>query len=102
MANPIELLKDTRWYAPMRARWELHVATCRKLECPRLITSLETFATEILNTPEHNRDGLLAIEPIEPYQAFQQYRVYVEPIAEYKDFKLGPGRKEKNETGKAK
>ena len=37
------------------------------------------FADEVMGAPESARDGMLAIEGLEPYAAIQRYPAYIEP-----------------------
>lgn len=86
--NPLEALKQTRWYGPTLKRWKLHLAACDTLHCPELKESLMKFAEEVMATPQASRDSLLTIEEQEPYEPFQRYEVYTEPTAENKKLKF--------------
>jgi len=77
--RPVEQLRKTRWWKPTVLRHKLHVETCKRLDSEDLIQPFYRFADEVMSSPEAARDGMLAIEEMEPYVAFQRYPAYVEP-----------------------
>ena len=85
--HPVEELRKTRWWSPTVFRHQVHIQTCKKLDCEDLIQPFFKFADEVMSSPEAARDGMLAIEGLEPYAAFQQYPAYITPTME--EQKLG-------------
>jgi len=77
----IKAFSKTKWWQPTVYRYRQHVETCERLECTALIEPFLKFVDEVMNTPEENRDGLLAVTELEPYVAFQHFRQYSSPIA---------------------
>jgi hypothetical protein len=77
--RPVEQLRKTRWWKPTVLRHKLHVEICKRDGCEDLIQPFFRFADEVMSSPEAARDGMLAIEEMEPYVAFQRYPAYVEP-----------------------
>jgi len=77
--QPVEELRETRWWKPTVARHQLHVQTCKRLDCEELIQPFFQFADEVMGAPEAVRDEMLAIEGLEPYVAIQRYPAYIEP-----------------------
>lgn len=81
-AKVIKAFAATRWYEPTVRRYHEHVEACERLDCKELIERFPRFVEEVLSSPEEARDGMLAIEELEPYTAFQRYPAYVEPTKE--------------------
>ena len=77
--QPVEELRSTRWWEATVLRHQLHVQTCKRLDCEELIQPFSCFADEVMGAPEAFRDEMLAIEGLEPYVAIQRYPAYIEP-----------------------
>jgi hypothetical protein len=77
--HPVEELRETRWWSATVFRHQVHIQTCKKLNCEDLIQPFFRFADEVMSSPEAARDDMLAVEGLEPYVAFQRYPAYIEP-----------------------
>ena len=80
MADAQKIIKALgQWGEPTAARHRQHVEACDKYGIEPAL--FETFAVEVLNTPEDKRDWLLAFEPIPESAPFVRFRQYDTPMA---------------------
>lgn len=81
-AETIKAFKKSIWYKPTVLRYQAHLKACDDLDCPELKEPFLVFVGEIENAPtDACRAGMLAIEELAPYTAFQSYPAYLTPIA---------------------
>jgi hypothetical protein len=77
--RPVEALRETRWWKPAVERHKLQAKILKQMGCEELIEPFHQYADEIMGAPEDARDGMLAVEELEPYAAIQRYPAYIEP-----------------------
>jgi hypothetical protein len=87
MADPIETLKQTRWWKPAVRKYAEHLIAHRRQKCQGESMSFFAFASDILSTPEKRRDDLLKIEGPE---AAELARLQNAPSVRYRQYDPPP------------
>lgn len=81
--------KKTKWYKPTLGRYDAHLKVCKALDCEELIVPFQKFIDEIMDAPSDTcRAGMLAVEELEPYEAWTRYPAYIEPTKEEQKLEL--------------
>ena len=95
MANTLLLKALGVWLEPTRKWYAVHLKSCKALDIEP--TPFGEYAEDVLNTPEKERDWLLADEDEAPaYQPTVRFRQYDSPLQSematglfYRDYRKG-------------
>jgi len=62
MAGSVEKLQKTKWFEAAVRKFKSYLEAHRRTDCLSQSVSFEQFASDILATPEHQRDDLLRLD----------------------------------------